>query len=293
MDSKIVNKIRNNPKKVALAALIVALVIARVWYEILVLGGLNQSAAFYIGLPALIALVLTFGTRSSSFMVLSSLGITLILLMGIIVLQEGVVCILMASPIFFLIVAIISWIEKKVNGKAQHLLLLPIFLMSMEGTTELLSFDRTATASATQIIHSISPIDIRRTVSQVPTFDQELPAFLRLGFPTPTQTEGSGLEIGDRRHITFTMGELTLEIVEVTEESIRFDFVHDSTPISQWLTWEAATVKWETLPDDSVEVTWSLTYQRDLDPAFYFGPLESYGVHLAAEYLLETVAIPH
>ena len=39
-------------------------------------------------------------------------------------------------------------------------------------------------------------------------------------------------------------------------------------------------------------MTWTLSYRRRLDPAWYFAPLERYGVGLAAGYLIETLATP-
>ncbi|MEM7531971.1 MAG: hypothetical protein AAF639_07340, partial [Chloroflexota bacterium] len=236
----------------------------------------------------LIALIITFGTNTASAAKLSLLGVTMILLLGIILMGEGAICIIIAAPLFYLVALLILKFNERLHGR---FMLVPLLLFSMEGTTGFLSFDRMATASATQIV-IVSTDDIRRSLSQTPVFDQELPTFLQLGFPTPTVTAGEGLEVGNRRHITFTKGELLLEIAAVTDNSIHFGFVQDTTPISQWLTWESALVTWQALPDGTTEVTWTLNYQRDLDPAMYFGPLESHGAHLAAEYLLETVAIP-
>ncbi|MEM7539922.1 MAG: hypothetical protein AAF639_47650, partial [Chloroflexota bacterium] len=70
--------LKHNPYKITLAVFILALVGARVWYQVLVLGGLEQSSAFYIGLPALIALIITFGTNTASAAKLSLLGVTMI-----------------------------------------------------------------------------------------------------------------------------------------------------------------------------------------------------------------------
>ena len=39
-------------------------------------------------------------------------------------------------------------------------------------------------------------------------------------------------------------------------------------------------------------VSWSLRYRRELDPAWYFGPWERYGVGLAAGYLIDNLAAP-
>jgi len=39
-------------------------------------------------------------------------------------------------------------------------------------------------------------------------------------------------------------------------------------------------------------VTWTLDYERGLDPAWYFGPWERYATRLAAGYLIDAVATP-
>jgi hypothetical protein len=58
-----------------------------------------------------------------------------------------------------------------------------------------------------------------------------------------------------------------------------------------WLSWRSAEVRWRAVPGGT-EVRWTLRYRRRLDPAWYFAPLERYGVRLAAGYLIETLATP-
>ena len=43
---------------------------------------------------------------------------------------------------------------------------------------------------------------------------------------------------------------------------------------------------------DRTQVTWTLAYERALDPAWYFGPWERYATRLAAGYLIDAVARP-
>lgn len=126
-----------------------------------------------------------------------------------------------------------------------------------------------------------------------PNFDLPLPHYLRLGFPTPASIQGSGLARGDRRSVHFAGGEgkpgdLVFEVAERTERSVAFRFLSDTSHIAHWLDWENAQVEWTELSRGITRVTWTLRYQRRLDPAWYFGPWERYAVGLTAEYLIST-----
>ena len=85
---------------------------------------------------------------------------------------------------------------------------------------------------------------------------------------------------------------LTFEIAERSENSVRFRAVSDTSKIAHWLEWEEAEVSWLGQTNGHTLVTWTLRYQRRLDPAWYFGPLERYAVGLTANYLIDTMATP-
>ncbi len=59
-----------------------------------------------------------------------------------------------------------------------------------------------------------------------------------------------------------------------------------------FLTWQSSEVEWHAIDAQTTRVTWSVRYRRDLDPAWYFGPMERYAVRLAAGYLIDSVATP-
>jgi hypothetical protein len=71
-----------------------------------------------------------------------------------------------------------------------------------------------------------------------------------------------------------------------------FSPIADDSYITHWLSWRSAEVQWAEMAPGQTRVTWTLRYQRRLDPAWYFAPLERYGVRLAAGYLIETLATP-
>jgi hypothetical protein len=150
--------------------------------------------------------------------------------------------------------------------------------------------------SVTRIV-AARPDAIRDALAETPTFDRALPPFLRIGFPVPTHTSGAGLSVGDWRRIEFVHGEhhsgaLVLAVDAVDSTSVRFTAASDSSYITHWLAWENATVQWEAVDATHTRVTWTLAYRRRLDPAWYFAPLERYGVSVAAGYLIESLATP-
>jgi hypothetical protein len=107
---------------------------------------------------------------------------------------------------------------------------------------------------------------------------------------------GSGLEIGDRRLIKFAGGEgkpgdLVLSVDAASADHVQFVAVSDTSHISHWLTWRGAEVHWEALGSGQMQVTWTLHYDRDLDPMWWFGPTERYAATLTANYLIDALIV--
>ncbi|MGH9601321.1 MAG: hypothetical protein ACRD24_02930, partial [Terriglobales bacterium] len=223
------------------------------------------------------------------------------MLMAAPLLGEGFVCILMASPLFFVVgVAIGKLIDlsrrESKRTTITGMLLLAFLPMSFEGTSEWLSFPREETVMAEQVV-AASAGDVERALAEPLNMEEPLPLFLRAGFPSPMGAEGEGLRVGDQRTIHFPGGEgftgdLVLEVAEVGADFVRFRFVSDQSMIGRWLTWRASEVHWNAIGANHTRVTWTLSYRRNLDPAWYFGPWERYGVGLAAEHLIRANATP-
>jgi hypothetical protein len=86
-------------------------------------------------------------------------------------------------------------------------------------------------------------------------------------------------------------GTLVMEVRAAAPGRVDFTPVEDGSYLLHWLTWRAAEVRWRAVPGGT-EVRWTLRYRRRLDPAWYFAPLERYGVGLAAGYLIDALATP-
>jgi hypothetical protein len=232
-------------------------------------------------------------------------GITFALLLSGPLLGEGFICIVMAAPLFYFVGWVVGLIVEVIRDHwRQHrpddpgpptaiygLALLPLLLLSLEGVHPALSFPREETVTTRRVLN-LEPDQVEAALASPPRFDRELPFYLGMGFPRPTQAEGAGLSVGDRRSVRFGRGarELTLEVVDHGPNHVRFRAVSDGTRIAQWLGWQDAAVEWREVGPGLTEVRWTQSYQRRLDPAWYFAPWERYAVGLAAEYLIETVA---
>jgi len=87
-------------------------------------------------------------------------------------------------------------------------------------------------------------------------------------------------------------GKLVLAIDEQGPGLLSWRALSDDSHMRHFLTWQSARVEWQAVDAAHTRVTWTIRYSRDLDPAWYFGPMERYAVHLAAGYLIDAVATP-
>jgi hypothetical protein len=285
-----------------LIGIFVATAVASCMYHLLVDHHLEQTAALFIGIPTALAIVLALWPAPKTLEGMIFKGTAFALLFAGIFLGEGFICLVMASPLFFAVAALVAFVYRRVRRKlgsrhdaaALGLVLLVFGPLSFEGTSDRLSWPRQEQVGSRRILAATAP-EIASRLASPPRLDRPLPAFLRLGFPRPAGAFGAGLRPGDRRVIHFSGGEgkpgdLVLEVTAAGGGLVRFRAVSDTSHIAHWLTWEQAEVRWREVGTGRVEVRWNLRYRRDLDPAWYFRPWERFAVRLAASYLIDSVA---
>ncbi|HKG91143.1 MAG TPA: hypothetical protein VKA84_04605 [Gemmatimonadaceae bacterium] len=301
---------RRDRTRATLVAIICGLTAASAAYRLLRAGGLEHTSLVFIGIPAVLALAVVFSDRKEPRTAVGTVfrAITIALLLSGIVFGEAFVCILFASPLFYMVggtvATIYQYFGRKGRDEAQRaldrqragLLAIALVPMSLEGVAPGFALGREERVAATRVV-AASAADVGAALAEAPHFDRELPAFLQLGFPTPGMTAGTGLRVGDRRTVQLEHGEhhpgaLVMEVTRSEPGLLEFRAVSDDSYVTHWLAWRGAEVRWEEASPGRTRVRWTLAYRRRLDPAWYFAPLERHAVGLAAGYLIETLATP-
>ena len=288
-----------NRARWSLVFLVLAVTAGTVAYRIIAHERLEQTSLLFIGIPAMLAVILTLTPKAKTARGAIVKGLTVALLLSGPLLGEGFICVLMASPIFYAVGIAIGAIVDA-NGKYKQttlsclvLILLP---MSFEGSSSKLSFNRHETVHALQVVNA-STQEVQFTLSRSPRTDLRLPFYLRMGFPRPLEAHGEGLQLGATRTIHFAGGEgrpgdLLMRVEESRPGYVRFRAISDQSKVAHWLDWNSSEVEWTALDATHTRVTWTLHFDRRLDPAWYFRPWERYAARLAADYLIQANAAP-
>lgn len=273
--------------------------------------GTTQSAAFYVGIPAVIAVVVVLSAPSRSAVGIVMKVITVLLLMSMMLLGEGFICVILAAPIFYLVGAIVAVAVDKVrrhDGLKVMAIPVLVVLASMEGVVPATTLPGATTVSAHRVVEA-SPAAVESAWERPVNFDADLPGVLSWGFPQPLNDSGGAFDVGARRTVAFSGAhhrlpflsehhwgegstELTFEVEGRTPNSARLRVVDDSTPIASWLTWNVADISWHTVDPSHTAVELDLSYTRELAPAWYFGPIEKFVADRAAAYLLDSLDLP-
>lgn len=278
------------------AGIIAAVSGAVVYYHAVHGAGLQQTAALFIGLPTLLAILLVLTPRAKTATGAVVKGTTVALLASAPLLQEGFICILMASPLIYFVAVVIGLVvdySRRRNGEALGLApILPLLLMSLEGTSPELSLPRAAEVQVHRVVRASVP-ELRARAAAPMRADVPLDGLLEIGFPRPGRATGRGLAKGDLRVVAIRAGERTGEVAWAvagsSEARVRFVCVRDTSPVAGWLAWEDAELTWRPMGEEQVEATLRVRYRRLLDPAWYFGPLERMGATEAASWVLEAL----
>ncbi|MGV8871367.1 MAG: hypothetical protein ACOH2Q_02485 [Rhodococcus sp. (in: high G+C Gram-positive bacteria)] len=309
---------RPNRQQWVLAAIVLAFAAAVFVRKILQETGQDQTAAFYIGIPAVLAVVVVLSAPWGSVVGTTVKVVTVCLLLSMIVLGEGFICVIFAAPLFYAVAIIIAAVvdhprRRRGDGTTLRISVLPVLVLVMasEGVLPATTFPVDSTVSATRVFDASAAEVAQAIASPMRFHDVEPAGILSWGFPEPTHDDVLGVSVegasvGDRRVIEFSGAhhrpallsthhwgeestELTLEVVEQNASSVRLQVVSDTTPLATWLTWKTIDIGWAEQGSGRTAVTWTLDFDRELAPAWYFGPIENFVAERAAGYLLDSL----
>lgn len=273
-------------RQVLMSAIVLAVAVLGVW--VAAASGHRDAAVLFVGLPALLALAIALLPPARSLHGAIASITAFVLLLASILMQEGAICVLLSAPLVFAVTHSVAALTRRLERRQQTAFLLPlVVLLSLEGIVPGLRIAPLQTVEATAVV-AAAPDTVAARLERGPDLaDAHRPLLLRTGMPVPEHAEGDGLDVGDRWEFDYRGSPIVTEVVSSTDGAVDFALVHDGSKTARWLTWEHASLRWTELPDGDTEVAISITFERGLDPSWWFGPVESGFVSAAAEYLLD------
>lgn len=251
-------------------------------------GNFWRSGAYFILIPGSMAAaiaLLPWSKNSTGFGAFRASTISV--LATAIVIREGFICVLMVLPLVLPVLAIVVYSVRRADRK--RMFLIPFLLAGVSGEGIVYELPSTVAVQETRILDADG--DAVLAAFAAPGELPEIkPLLFKLPFPKPTAFTGGGNRLGDTHTVQFSdMGVLDLEITKATPTSLTWSVTQDTTPIADWMTIHELTARWvET--DAGLEFTMTVEFDRALAPAFYFDPLQRWGVGEMAEVLTDMLA---
>ena len=276
--------------------------------HILFIGGLGHSGVLYMLIPysvsLLIALVRSNDEAKTTFgkYLRHMTTAILVFLATSVVLREGFVCVIFFFPIYFVLVSLAYLMMGPAEDKTKlRTVVMPLLILalSLEGTSEVLTVERSSSVR----ISKQTTLSVSELKSNLATpFDLDKKRhWLLMVFPMPYHIEAGSLNAGDvhkiktRYHRWFVTntheGEAELLIEHVGPESIRTKLLSDTTYFSSYLAMHGTQIQFKPLESGGTEITLQIDFERKLDPAWYFQPVQELGISKMAEFLIDEVMI--
>jgi hypothetical protein len=279
-------------RQVVMSALVLVVAVIGVW--ITAATGRRDAAVLFVGLPALLALAIALLPPARSLHGAVASITTFALLLASILLQEGAICVLLSAPLVFAVTHSVAAMVRRFERRQQGALLLPIVLiLSLEGVLPGWRIAPNQTVEATATVEGGNAEVVARLAEGPDFTEARKPLLLRTGMPVPDQAAGAGLEPGDQWTFDYRGAPIVTEVTSRVQNGgdgeVAFTVVHDGAKTARWLTWQDASLRWSDNGDGTTDVAIGITFERGLDPSWWFGPIESGFVGAAAEYLLDAV----
>lgn len=232
----------------------------------------------------------------------NNLRIGLIFLFGSsLVLMEGYVCVIMFMPIFFIsfLFGFISDYFFHRYGKGTmnaHVIPFIVALVSLEGATDVTTFNRYNEVTHTQIIAS-SVADIKRRIER-PAEPKAKRHWMLWLFPMPKKVGSARLDEGETRTYEFEYhrwfatnthrGNIEVTFAKVADNHFRTT-IKDTSYIASYMKLHGTELTLDPINENETRVTLKVAFDRAIDPVWYFEPLQRFVVKKGASYFVKNL----
>lgn len=231
--------------------------------------------------------------RQLSYLILGLLIFFGLLLAGAL---EGIVCVLMALPIFALMVWIGYLVQKKFVKKepkeSQKLMIsfTPLLLLLIINPIEQMILPQPELITITNSITLDYPPEVVfDEVKEMDKLDAPKPVAMQLGLPSPYKCVLEGDTIGAKRNCLFKNGHILAEITKYEKGKVLEMNVIDYTLTGRdWFQFVDATYTFSE-KDNQTTITRTSSYKSVLNPRIYWEPLEKWGIAQEHEFVLNSL----
>ena len=259
-----------------LVLLPVALTVATAATVVAAALGRLDSALFFVGVPVALALVVgVLPSTSSGGTLFQVVTVTLLLVSAF--LHEGALCVLIVSPLLYGVAFFVWWLVRAAVSVQQRLAVVPLLaLAALEGAVPGARIMPTQEATAERVVAGTCAGFVAGLDS--PSFSGDDRGWLlRVAqYPTPTTADGAGLAVGDTWTLAMPAGAISTRVTDRAGDDsaghLDFEVTDDTARTTRWVTLRDATLDWQE-SDDGCRTRVAIRYERDLDPAIYFGPI--------------------
>ena len=234
------------------------------------------------------------------------LATIIVMLASSAIIFEGFLCVLFAAPIYILFALLAFAVMpnrenperfKKADVFKVSFVPLAVMVISVEGLTDTTSFPREEVITHTHILN-LTPEQIHANLAQPVHLEEGRSKFLSI-FPLPDRIDAPDFAQGQTHTAYFTYrrwgftnvhrGETQLHIKTVEPLLVETEITKNTSYFSNYLTIHGTQIKMTPQADGATAVSLTIRYRRDLDPAWYFGPLQRRAIGESADYLLVNV----
>lgn len=262
-------------------------------------GAAALGLSMFIFLPAITGFVAALQSTYGKSVIISLLiSQTIILIALVMTSLEGIVCVLMASPILFFSALIGAGLGRVVQTNweqsSKSSVALPVLatlsLVAVGKVENQLQPDYRREVFVTSIVVNS---DAQTTWDALIQFDEvtgEIPLLMRLGLPVPESCSMEGEGVGASRTCHFNSGTITERVTRWDPPyHLAFDVEDVKLPGRHWLGFEDAEYTLEPLENGQVRVIRSTTVTSTLQPGTYWRFFEHMGTETEHQYILQSL----
>lgn len=289
-------------------AILLTLIFLVTGISCLLLGYAQFNWALFLLLPVVLGLSIG-ALPDRRWAMVGAVLATLVFLIGLLSLGlSGLICVVMALPLivpFVFLGSVITHLVRRyrtIRSDKLSVLLLPLLLFLVAAPVDhiISPAHRDIVEVTSQRDYDHSPEVVYDAIRSVDTLDVEKSFLMHFDLPIPTQCILEKEEVGGIRTCHFKGGNSSRgdfgggTIVErITElergRILRMDVTEYDLIGRKWLGFKEAIYIFEELPGERCRLTRTTTYTSELEPRWYWEPMERLGIEQEHDYVLRNL----